>query len=463
MRKSLFLAVLVAGLVGGAAMAQPTSGDVTSTITNSGSSGTGTQAATTPASGAGSCDEVAQSLGACSVSTAGSSTTASSVSTSSGGTLNGLIANVQANSTTCHLCSIINDLESGADAYTANLTSKIATATLSVWNKILLLAITWFFFRILVTGQVQFLDLMTKAGLAILVTTFLSNAQAGASGFFWSDIYMPLRATLTGLASGILSDASGITIPTQIAGGGAISGTFTSLAGAMENSLFVMVLYGVKLASFPGTGSIIDHLTGSLVNVVAGIGLSGPFFVLIIIFFVFVGEAVFFFMGVTAISPILIVCAFFKPLRQGLVWAFRVYLNCGLTLIFASIFIGFAMREIQQYITALANSLDAQSGAVFFNFDYWKAVAIGDIAIFFVLSSKKLADSLSGIHIGVSSAVQAVAGLTALTALGAKTLMGSGGKGGQAGQTGQAVANGVRTAKDWVTGYRTRRKAPVSQ
>ena len=405
-------------------------------------------------------------------------------------------------------------------------------------------------------------EYMKSMLLAVAVSSFLFNAQgnfgagenivANGSGgpLIWQAAYLPIRNITTGVAIYLVSAGPGAlpnvngqvqqapVVPTVDSNGHNLRSPIGQLFGTMENAIFQVVQVGVAVLFSPAAPnpnaqsgasqvpSVVNTLTFGaagywaqvynsttnfasnalsefghyIVAAIASLFIIVPYFFVVGLFSAYLVESVFMFLSVTCVSPLLVICFFFGPLRSFTTIGLRLYLGAGLTLLFAGAAMGFTLTAMSGYINDFAcltlgqqaanppggmqcSSQIAQAAAsappLMMTMQFWTCALIGFLSILLHLKAKTLASNFSGANDGAGPAAAVVAAtkMAAFGAIGAATapirapaakLMGIA-KGRMAdsiepaaGATGSGAA-ARRLAADYLGGYQSRRRAREPQ
>ena len=334
-----------------------------------------------------------------------------------------LINSVTASSSYCWVCRFIDDLSVQADTYAAQISSQVASAAYTTWNAVLLCGIIWYFLMVLVTGKIDLSSILMKAATAIACTYVLKVSQKGASSWFWTQIYTPLRDSTAKFATAMVTGGgfgtgANIQAPTQWQSlctsctgpqSGPLTPPYSTLFGSIEHAILGVILNAWSIVYMKTDGLLPDIVVG-IINVVCGLIIMVPFIVIFTIFGAYIIESMFAFLAVNCVMPLLFICFFFEKTR-GFVWiGLRIMLGAGLTLVFAGIAMGFTISAVMKYQVDLMVAIVNGGSYIVAQMPYWIMLFIGLMSIILHLKAKTLATNFSGASDGAGPAA-AVASL----------------------------------------------------
>ena len=280
----------------------------------------------------------------------------------------------------CLSCGLFLALDGVATAYGRHAFDTLAPIVRRAFSAFVGL---WFAYQLvfngLYRGELSFQTLIPKLCLFALL-----HAGLASSEFYWSYFYEPMRLTTSEIAQLVVSRPSG-----EIA-----DPTFTGLLKIVEEQ--VRRVIALAWAVVTDTGVFTLHLA------IGGLALMIPYLFVWGIFLAFMLEGVFKLLAVTVLAPLAIVAAGFGPTRGFAVSALRISIGGALTVICASVAMGFTVAILRFYTAPPIIPVDAAgqikvSAADFvFGPGYLAILLLGFISILFHLKAATLAATISG-------------------------------------------------------------------
>jgi len=284
----------------------------------------------------------------------------------------------------CTSCAIYHNLDQLSKSYGREVFEAIApqchklfTAFLAVWL-LWQLGVNWLY-----RGDINKEETFKTFLVFLLVGLFLKG-----SAYYWDYFYEPTNEAITKLTQAVIT-VSGH------AGGGSIK----KMLEVVENELS-RIFDLQKMISADASWYQVPTMIGGLI-------LCLPYVFIWGIFLAYTLEGIFKLLAVTALAPLLIVCAAFPSSRSFTYAAGRIILNGGLTVVFAGVAMGFTLSVLKHYIATIPmNEGGMGAGAVawVFSKDYWHLFLIGFISILFHLKASTIASSISGSSDGPGAA-----------------------------------------------------------
>ena len=297
----------------------------------------------------------------------------------------------------CTSCAIYHNLDQLSKTYGREVFDaitpqchKLFTAFLAVWL-LWQLGVNWLY-----RGEINKEETFKTFLVFLLVGLFLKG-----SGYYWDYFYEPVNEVITKLTQAVIT-VSGH------AGGGSIK----KMLEVVENELS-RIFDLQKMISADASWYQVPTMIGGLI-------LCLPYVFIWGIFLAYTLEGIFKLLAVTALAPLLIVCAAFPSSRSFTYAAGRIILNGGLTVVFAGVAMGFTLSVLKHYIATIPmneGGMGAGAAAWVFSKDYWHLFLIGFISILFHLKASTIASNISGSSDGPGAAGVVVG--TALLAVGA--------------------------------------------
>lgn len=252
---------------------------------------------------------------------------------------------------------------------------------------------------------------------------------------------------------------------------------YQGLAQLVERQVFVV--FEVAAGILTGAGWF--GVSEAVARAVTALIMLLPYLFVIGVFFAFLVEAMFKFVAISALSPLLMVALIFGWSRAYVTASLRIMLGAFLTIVLASAAMGLTVAVVEQEVKSLkeivTGSEEAKAEAIkvkdeacegvgmwsagtsggyeklqacnaaragvdnvdskafeAFRSQYFMLVIIGFVSVLLHLQSKSLASNISGANDGPGAAAAVVAGakmaLGAGIVMGSKTLFGQGGLGG---------------------------------
>src|SRR5216683_1386331 len=325
----------------------------------------------------------------------------------------------------CVSCAIFEKFDALAQAYGRQAFDVLAPSTHLAFNAFVGVWIAWV---LVIDGAIMGRLSFSKLFPSVAVFTLCGILLAGVD-LYWEWFYQPLYHAMNDIAVSLISPDST---------GGAKSSDISGMLGIVENE--VLRAFAVAKAVMRDGGIT------NLYVLVAGVVLAVPYVFVWGIFLAFVVEGIFKLLAVTAVAPLLIAAAAFKPSRGFAVAGFRIVLGGVLTVIFAAVAMGFTLSVMRFFLDQVPMNADGFTAAIgnwVLGPEYWGMFLLGFVSVLFHLKAATLAANISGASDGPGAAAAVVgAGMTGIAALkgaamwGAKK--GAGGAGAAAAAIGKA-------------------------
>jgi hypothetical protein len=301
----------------------------------------------------------------------------------------------------CLSCGLFVALDGVATGYGRQAFETLAPIVRQIFSAFVGL---WFAYQLvfkgLYRGELSVQTLLPKLCLFAL----LQSALAG-SGLYWSYIYEPVRLTTSEVAQLVVAPASGAIADPSL----------TGLLKVVEDQVKRVV--NLSWAIVTDTGVFTLHLA------IGGIALMIPYLFVWGIFLAFMLEGLFKLLAVTVLAPLAIVAAGFEPTRGFTISAARIVIGGALTVICASIAMGFTVAVLRYYTAPPIIPIDAdgniavRAAEFVFGDKYLAILLLGFISILFHLKAASLAASISGAIDGPGAASAVVgSGMSLLNA-----------------------------------------------
>lgn len=242
----------------------------------------------------------------------------------------------------------------------------------------------WFAYQLVYKGIFRG-ELSFQLLLPRLALFFALQACLWSADLYWDYVYLPLKATTSALSQAVVAPAGADFIQDR---------SFNGLLQTVETQVRKVIELAWALTKDAGITSL--HLA------LGGLVLIIPYLFVWCIFLAFLLEGVFKLLAITALAPLAIIAAGFGPTRSFTVSAVRVLLGGALTVVFASVAMGFTVAVLRYYtepgiIPRNADGTFAMgAGAFVFSAQYLALFILGFISILFHLKAATLAANISG-------------------------------------------------------------------
>lgn len=315
----------------------------------------------------------------------------------------------------CVSCFIFETLESSATWYAQDIFDVLAPWTRDLFAAFIGFWAAWHLFSMMWFGRGD----LKQLGLQLLGFTFIT-AILQATDFYFDWFYHPLLDVTSSLTQMVVS------VPSL----GVEDTTYEGLLRTVEHELYRVLEFSSAILSSAGTFDI--HIP-----IILGLFIL-PFVVVWAIFLAFLAEGMFKLLAVTAVGPLLLVAAGFKPTRGFTMSGIRIALNGVLTVVFAGVAMGFTLAILQRLIDRIPfdENGDMMIGAhdFLFSLDFFGLFIVGLISVLFHLKAATIASNISGAMdgpgaaatvaaagVGLASGMAGVAGLAGRKMLGTAT------------------------------------------
>ncbi len=295
----------------------------------------------------------------------------------------------------CSSCAIYHKLDSLATAYSHKSFDVVAASSIKLYGSVVTLWILWQLgVNWLYRGDIDKAEFVKTMLCFLIVGLFLQS-----SDYYWDYVYDPIYSATVKLAQTVIS-ASGQLRADRI----------EAMLQVVENELG-RILDLQKMISADTSWYQVPTLLG-------GIVLALPYIFIWGLFLAYTLDAIFSFLVISALAPLYIVCAAFPSFRSFTINAGRVVLQGCLTVIFASVAMGFTIEVLKHFMTTVPiTEAGAGPGAAawVFSKEYWNLFLIGFISILFHLKASSIAGTISGAG-GGPGATSMVVGAAMITA-----------------------------------------------
>jgi hypothetical protein len=204
------------------------------------------------------------------------------------------------------------------------------------------------------------------------------------------------------------------------------------MLGAVETKVTIVLAVGLSIMKDAGVTTFWYLFAGAI--------LAAPFLFVWGIFLAFVVEGIFKLLAVTAVSPLLIAAAAFRPSRGFAISGLRIVLGGALTVVFAAVAMGFTLHVMDYFIGEMpvvpGSGFKLESANWVGGRGYWAMIVLGFVSVLFHLKAATLAANISGASDGPGAAATVVAGGLAAVAAAKGAALWSAGKAGRFGGRG---------------------------
>jgi len=322
----------------------------------------------------------------------------------------------------CTLCRVIEALAFEAEQFTRRVAPTLHALFTDLFRVLLLAWIVVVGIRLTVGLVPPPAETAGRAVLAVVI--FLALAWVD---LWWSYVYLVFRDITLGLAMTIVNAISNVGIPR-----GAEDYTpFAQIFGIIENSIMSILTAGfaeitkpVPAAAgdpswaernIPGLGDVRAGLQGlsnafrEFLQLLWGVILMIPYAFVMLLFAAYIVEGLFKFLAVTALTPVWLVCAFLPRTRPFTEAALRLYLSGGLTIVFASLAMGFTLAVTHEFLAILVAAVNDADTLLIEIWAYWGLLLLGFVSLLLHLKAATLASNISGANDGTGPAAATVA------------------------------------------------------
>ena len=277
----------------------------------------------------------------------------------------------------CSSCEIYQKLDSLAGTYSRQTFDVVAASTIKFYGVVVTLWLLWQLgVNWLYKGDIDKVEAAKTFVCFLVVGLFLKS-----SGYYWEYVYDPIYSTTIKLAQAVISASLGQAHGDRI----------ESMLQIVETELG-RIFDLQKMISADASFYQVPTMIGGMVLVLPFVFIWG-------LFLAYTVDAIFSFLVISALAPLYILCAAFPSFRGFSISALRVVLQGCLTLVFASVAMGFTIAVLKHFMaTVPINASGATEGAAswVFSKEYWNLFLIGFISILFHLKASSIAGVISG-------------------------------------------------------------------
>jgi hypothetical protein len=300
---------------------------------------------------------------------------------------------------TCLTCGMFDLFDQLAQGYARDAFNVIAPSAKVAFNAYVGAWIAWtFIYNAMIRGDLSIQMIVPR----IMIITLCSVALNGAE-LYWEWIYQPAYDAMNQLATAlVVKSSTGLDVR-----------TLSGMLGTVEERILKMLVICKTIweeGGFTAIGLI-----------VAAAILALPYLFVWGIFMAFVLEGVFKLLAITAVAPLLVICAAFQPTRGFAISGARVVLGGILTVVFAAVAMGFTLSVLDIFIAKMPVGPSGFTTGIkewVLSRDYWAAFILGFVSVLFHLKAATLASNISGASDGPGAAAAVVAGgVSALAAV----------------------------------------------
>lgn len=288
----------------------------------------------------------------------------------------------------CVTCELFVQLDGVAKEYARSAYSSLAPWTANLFSAFIGVYYAWVFAWKIYLARGEF---DAKSELKQLLIFVFIAALLQAHDFYFAWIYEPAYALMSGLTQIMVSaPATGID-----------DTGFVSLIERIEEEMLDVISFADSVMSSGGWFDTIG------VVLIMGVFML-PFIFVWLIFLAFVLEGAFKLLGVTALGPVLLVAAAFKPSRGLATSGVKLALGGILTVVFAGIAMGFTLTVLDTQVSNLPMDSEGNyTGAAsefIFSKEFFGIFIIGMLSVLFHLKAASMASNLSGAFDGAGAA-----------------------------------------------------------
>jgi hypothetical protein len=299
----------------------------------------------------------------------------------------------------CITCDMFNQFDQLAQGYGRDAFEVIAPSAKLAFYAYVGVWIAWvLIYNAMIRGDLSIQMIVPR----IMIITLCSVALNGAD-LYWEWVYQPAYDAMNQVATAlVVKSSTGIDVR-----------TLSGMLGIVEQRILAMLQICATIWQDGGLTSI--------GLIFAGLILSVPYLFVWGIFMAFVLEGVFKLLAITAVAPLLVICAAFQPTRGFAISGARVVLGGILTVVFAAVAMGFTLSVLARFLDKIPVGPNGFTGSIsdwVLSPDYWGAFILGFVSVLFHLKAATLAANISGANDGPGAAAAVVAGgMSALAAV----------------------------------------------
>ena len=296
----------------------------------------------------------------------------------------------------CITCDLFGKFDAQAMGFARDAFELLAPSTALAFNAFVG---CWLAYVLVVHGvmkaDLDWRDLVLKGAVFTVCGVMLTTAN-----YYWEWIYVPAYEAMNGIAVTLVSKESFTTGQVR---------DVASMLGVVEREI-LRVLEVVKKM-------IQDGGMWNIGPIIGGLFLAVPYLFVWGIFLAFVLEGIFKLLAITAVSPLLIAAAGFRPTRGFTLTGLRVILGGVLTVVFAAVAMGFTVSIMAAQLDKMpvgAAGFKTSAADWMFGPGYWAMFVLGFISILFHQKAATRAATISGANDGPGASATVVgAGMAA--------------------------------------------------
>jgi hypothetical protein len=314
----------------------------------------------------------------------------------------------------CITCEVFQRFDAVGNTYAREAFASVTPFVKGGFFAFVGLWVAWQLLRIS-TADIDFRGLGWNAAALVFAGAALSGTD-----FYWSWVYEPTRAAMSGLTQMMVKNPST----------GVADTSMTGLLQAVEGE--ILKVFATSKAMMEGGGMF------TFLPYIAALILMIPYVFVWCIFLAYLLEGIFKLLAITALAPVFIAIAPFRSTRGFSMSALRVMVGGVLTVVFAGVAMGFTITVVKYYTGQLPLSAEAftsDADDFIFSPDYFAILLIGFVSILLHLKAATLAANIAGANDGPGAAAGVAA--AGLAVAGVPMAMAKAG----------AIAGGMRTAR----------------
>jgi hypothetical protein len=291
----------------------------------------------------------------------------------------------------CLTCGMFDLFDQLAQGYARDAFNVIAPSAKLAFNAYVGAWIAWtFIYNAMIRGDLSIQMIVPRIMIITLCSVALNSVD-----LYWQWIYQPAYDAMNQLSTTlVVKSSTGLDVS-----------TLSGMLGTVEERI-------LKLLTICGSIWSEGGLT-SIGLIFAAVILSLPYLFVWGIFMAFVLEGVFKLLAITAVAPLLVVCAAFQPTRGFAISGARIVLGGIMTVVFAAVAMGFTLSVLDTFIAKMPIGPDGFRVDIsqwVLSPEYWAAFILGFVSVLFHLKAATLASNISGASDGPGAAAAVVAG-----------------------------------------------------
>lgn len=253
----------------------------------------------------------------------------------------------------CKLCSIFKDLEEIKTVWTIDIYHTIAPSITNVLKNLMLLYAA-IMGVLMFTKPAEAPAMFKKFVISMVVMSvvlLMLNTAKDQPPFAWIFLHEIENSALK-LGVLIIQSTAGTPIPLTEA-----NGLYAALTDLIEKQMWGILRIAAEILR----GGTAIGITDALSRLVTSVALMLPYIFVVGIFIAFLVEAMFKFISISMLSPLLMPCLIFGWSRAYVTASLRIILGAFLTIVFASMAMGLTVKVVHTKMASI-DAVRAQSG-----------------------------------------------------------------------------------------------------